>query len=557
MIKVLDFYSGVGGWSLGFHLAGIPVQRSFEWWDAACETHNINFATNARPVDIRKLDLESLPKRADYVVGSPPCTQFSYSNRGGNGDIADGLVDIRRFLEVVRRLRPKAWAMENVPRVAAILEAEIAPGGSLEEFADLFSTIMIVHAEEFGLPQRRRRMLAGKFDEALLLSYRDKQPKRTLGQVVKALAAPKAIRDPIYGFSRPRQEVSGLEREMPLSAEEARMNREAKQYHPIYNVMAYPDPLNKSSRTITATCTRVSRESIVIEDPTAPGAVRRLSVRERASLQGFPISFEFHGGSHSDRLKMVGNAIPPVLTYFLAHCFLGTAAEDVPALSALGDKMPIATHRAAQMSPDKAGSRYSKDRRFQAAIPGLRFGSGMRFELANASRPDGGMDWTVRFFFGGSKKYRQIALTQKVIDQIRRHSSWAAMAAAYSCAELAVEKFMEGTTPLGLQEVWTRKGTGYGPYDLIDCLGAAAEQVAIAAADQKPVWIANLVAQLATSDGDSQSEILSAISKKFSQYDARVLAGLLIGSCFNEASAKGLWSQEVQDFKLTAGSGAR
>jgi len=552
MTKVLDFYSGVGGWSLGFHLAGIPVQRSFEWWDAASETHNINFGTASRPVDIRKLDLESLPKRADYVVGSPPCTQFSYSNRGGNGDIADGLVDIRRFLEVVRRLRPKAWAMENVPRVAAILEAEIAPGGSLEEFADLFSTIMVVHAEEFGLPQRRRRMLAGKFDESLLLSYREMQPKRTLGQVVKALAATKTIRDPIYGMARSRSEVSGLEREMPLSAEEARMNREAKQYHPIYNVMAYPDPLNKSSRTITATCTRVSRESIVIEDPTVPGAVRRLSVRERASLQGFPISFEFHGGSHSDRLKMVGNAIPPVLTYFLAHCFLGTVAEDVPALSTLGDRLPAATHRAAQMAPDTAGSRYSKDRRFQAAIPGLRFGSGMRFELANSLKPEGGMEWSVRFFFGGSKKYRQIALTQKVIDHIRRHSSWAALSTAYFSAERAIEALMAETTSMSLQEVWTRKSIGYGPYDLIDRLGEAAEQLVVAAANQKPVWIANLVAQLAASDGDSQSEILSTISRKFSQYDARVLAGLLVGSCFNEASAKGAWSQKEAEFKLTA-----
>ena len=58
-------------------------------------------------VDIRKLELKQLPnpEEVDFVVGSPPCTQFSYSNRGGSGDISDGLVDIFKFLEVVEYLK--------------------------------------------------------------------------------------------------------------------------------------------------------------------------------------------------------------------------------------------------------------------------------------------------------------------------------------------------------------------------------------------------------------------------------------------------------------------
>ena len=48
--------------------------------------------------------------------------QICHSNRGGSGDIADGLKDMAAFLEVVRVIKPKFWAMENVPRVKNILE---------------------------------------------------------------------------------------------------------------------------------------------------------------------------------------------------------------------------------------------------------------------------------------------------------------------------------------------------------------------------------------------------------------------------------------------------
>src|SRR3546814_17212767 len=83
------------------------------------------------------LALADLPDDIDIVVGSPPCTQFSYSNRGGGGDIADGLEDVKRFLTIVDHLKPRVWAMENVPRVAKIIEAELKEGGALEEFNHL------------------------------------------------------------------------------------------------------------------------------------------------------------------------------------------------------------------------------------------------------------------------------------------------------------------------------------------------------------------------------------------------------------------------------------
>ena len=139
-MNTLDLYSGIGGWSLGLKMAGIETVASYDNWSRANLTHRRNLSSHVYEVDIRKLAFESLPKRIDVVVGSPPCTEFSFSNRGGTGDILEGLKDIHKFLQIVEFLRPKYWVMENVPRVAHILEDELSSTGRLKRFSRLFNT---------------------------------------------------------------------------------------------------------------------------------------------------------------------------------------------------------------------------------------------------------------------------------------------------------------------------------------------------------------------------------------------------------------------------------
>ncbi len=179
--RAIDLYSGIGGWTLGLKLAGIETVASYEWWDQAVETHERNFSSHVAAGDIRSRPIDSYPPSISFVVGSPPCTQFSFANRGGSGDVADGLKDIAAFLRVVRATRPRYWAMENVPRVAGILEEHLAPGGQLAEFADLVKVVTVVDMAEFGLPQRRRRMVAGDLPVRLLMSYRARIHRSTLG----------------------------------------------------------------------------------------------------------------------------------------------------------------------------------------------------------------------------------------------------------------------------------------------------------------------------------------------------------------------------------------
>lgn len=295
-MRAIDLYAGIGGWSLGLRLAGVDVVASYEWWQPAVDTHNGNHGGALATTDVRQLKLEDLPSDIQLVVGSPPCTEFSYSNRGGSGDLSEGLKDLVRFFEVVDHLKPRWWAMENVPRVADFIRAGFATSGhALHRFRHLDPLIEVVDFSEYGAAQARRRCIVSNVPMALIDAYKSKLPSRTLGDVISALNADAdEVVDPIWGGALPKHQLTEMEVEAPLAGQELRMNRDAKSHHAVYNNMAFPDRLEEPSRTVTATCTRVSRESIVIEDPKHPGQYRRLTVRERASLQGFPINYQFY-----------------------------------------------------------------------------------------------------------------------------------------------------------------------------------------------------------------------------------------------------------------------
>ena len=183
--------------------------------------------------------------------------KFSYANRGGSGDISDGLIDVYKFLEIVKYLKPKYWAMENVPRVKKIIDDLIQFDKNFKKFKSLIKFNEVINSSDFGIPQKRKRMICGNFPFELFLSYRDLISKKTLGDVIKSLNH-KVIVDPNFNLLSSKS-VSEHHKETPLNKTEKRINSNNKTSHHIYNKMSFPDILDKPSRTITSTCTRVSR----------------------------------------------------------------------------------------------------------------------------------------------------------------------------------------------------------------------------------------------------------------------------------------------------------
>lgn len=85
--------------------------------------------------------------------------------------------------------------------------------------------------------------------------------------------------------------------------------------------MSFPENENKPSRTVTATNIGTSREAIIYASEfkrKGDGEYRVPTVREMASLMGFPITYQFLGGSENSKCRLVGNAVCPSVSRALA-----------------------------------------------------------------------------------------------------------------------------------------------------------------------------------------------------------------------------------------------
>src|SRR5690606_31604286 len=97
------------------------------------------------------------------------------------------------------------------------------------------------------------------------------------------------------------------------------------------------------------------------------------------------------GAGRSDRIKMAGNAIPPLFTWFVGLAVAGR--EPPPSMPAFVPAMGTAPDAPGEGSAHRA---HRPGRAFRAAIRGLRFKSGMSFELRN-----GRQGWEAVFNSGG------------------------------------------------------------------------------------------------------------------------------------------------------------
>lgn len=516
--KAIDFYSGIGGWTLGMKLSGIESLQAFEWWDQANTTHNKNFNREHDEIDIRKIDpqkdLKHL-KGVNFIVGSPPCTQFSYANRGGSGDISDGLVDIYKFLEIVNYLKPKYWAMENVPRVAKILKKEIQKDGQLEKFSHLVKYIEVVNSAEYGVPQKRKRMIAGNFPFKLFDSYKSKIKTKTLKDVLVSLNKNKVV-DINYGIKLDKKNLFDHIIESDLTDEEKRINSDAKTFHPIYNNMSFPEKLHLPARTITATCTRVSRESIIVESDTG---YRRLTIRERGVIQGFPITFQFYGNTYNSKIKMIGNAIPPILTYYLFQSMLKVPLDKLQSPEESTYKHVTPETLPPKTSPDYSKRKFPYSRKFRYAIPNLRYGSAVRFELSNSfnkRKPN----WRFRFFYGNSKQIRDVNLDINIISIIQSRLSKNTIENYNQEIESLLDKF--GTLSSNeLQFSWIDSKENMLAFNIIDEIGKSVLNL-LEIQDEilKPYTIVR--------------DILKTDKKKIDENSGSILIGLYLLSSLNE-----------------------
>jgi len=292
-IKVIDLFSGCGGLSLGFQNAGFEIVAAFDNWDEAISIYKRNFNHPIIKKDLNDIeDLSDLKKfKPDVIIGGPPCQDYSSAGHR-NENLGRAELTIR-FAEIVTRLKPKYFLMENVPN--------IQKSDKLTVVLDMFHqagygiTRMVMDASKCGVPQKRRRYIVvggleqdEKFLDDLLirgLSSKSMTLRDYFGDTLGFeyyFRVPRSYsRRGIFSIDEPSMTIRGVDRPVPTG------------YHGHPND---PIPLNPSIRTLTP--------------------------KERSWIQTFPKDFDWGDGSKTNLNQAIGNAVPVKLAEYIAKCLM-------------------------------------------------------------------------------------------------------------------------------------------------------------------------------------------------------------------------------------------
>lgn len=161
----VDLFSGAGGMTLGFKMAGIKAVVANDIEQAACITLKCN--SPEIPVICGDIANENIKQKiidagklagAEIICGGPPCQGFSLAGFRREDDPRNQL--FRHFVDIVSAINPKIIVFENVEGLLSFKGGEIYHN-IIELFADLgYRTEgRLLMANQYGVPQRRKRVI--------------------------------------------------------------------------------------------------------------------------------------------------------------------------------------------------------------------------------------------------------------------------------------------------------------------------------------------------------------------------------------------------------------
>lgn len=158
--KVASFFSGIGGFDLGFEEAGFEVNFQCELQEFCGVVLRTHWPEVQSATDILALDPAVIP-RADIWCGGFPCQDLSVARgslgRHGLNGARSGL--FYRFAELARERKPKVILLENVQGLLS--------SNNGKDFAELLHTLAsmkyavswrLLNSRYFGVPQSRPRV---------------------------------------------------------------------------------------------------------------------------------------------------------------------------------------------------------------------------------------------------------------------------------------------------------------------------------------------------------------------------------------------------------------
>lgn len=327
--KVISTFSGCGGSSLGYRMAGFKVLAASEFDKQAADTYEANFPdTPVLRDDIRELKGRDLLKsvglevgQLDVLDGSPPCASFSTAGKREKhwGEVRDYSGQKQRtddlfweFARMIEETQPRAFVGENVTGMVK----GVSKGYFNEILALLRSKGYIVGCRQIdssllGVPQKRERIFFIGFREDL--NILPDFPRPLGGKIVSVKQALKSG-GPRNLSVKERGEADDEEFNQNIPPSMVKMLAQLKPG------MSGSDITgggwfslrrlfwDKPCYTVQASHGQAAASSVI-----HPDEDRRLTIPELRRVCAFPDDFILTG-DYKERFERLGRSVPPFVT---------------------------------------------------------------------------------------------------------------------------------------------------------------------------------------------------------------------------------------------------
>jgi DNA (cytosine-5)-methyltransferase 1 len=298
-MTVISLFSGCGGLDLGFIKAGFNVVFANDFDKEAVITYKDNIGDHIVLDSVFNLNSSDIPY-ADILIGGFPCLGFTLAKGKDRVLECDSNQLFRQYERILNDKNPKFFVVENVVGIKSgkefndyfhneILKAfeKSGTGYNIE-----YKTLL---ASDYGVPQNRKRVIIVGVRKDIAFKYSFPEEvvsiKNTLRDAIDDLPRNYDLNIPNHTGNNHKVKITGYVGGRILD-------------------------WNKPSPTITG---RGSRTGGAVIHP-HPDLMRRLSIRECARIQSFPDDFIFHG-SNSACYAQIGNAVPPIMAFYIANQF--------------------------------------------------------------------------------------------------------------------------------------------------------------------------------------------------------------------------------------------
>ena len=367
-LNILDLFAGAGGLSLGFHNAGFRTGFMVDSCPHSVETLETNFRKYNPLIlneDLARFKPSSLKariprKKIHIIIGGPPCQGWSLVGRGklsSLGRKADSAYSdprnrlYREFIDYVRVFQPVVCVMENVPGMMSHTKRNIAKKIARDiENRGYEVTWELLNAVNYGVPQQRKRIFFVGVREDMRIKFSmpewldaEGERKYALNSVRDAIGDLPILRNGSKKWIRPYDAQKASDYSSKLrrkgkkdvivdhvcrkhneqDVEAFRIMKQGQWYKDLpkkykrYRDDIFLDKYKKLKWSEPSWCVtaHLSKDCYTHIHPSQS---RTISVREAARLQSFPDWFCFGGKGMSAKFRLIGNAVPPLMSEAIA-----------------------------------------------------------------------------------------------------------------------------------------------------------------------------------------------------------------------------------------------